>query len=193
MRAEAPASCTEDQVIQGIFPLAADMLMGERLQRMLGNASLRDVVVADEVAGWHDFDIDFAIVGVDRCGTTSLRKNMELHPDVVIKGDGEETILSYELANRLLPLKAQVEEYNAQVQERMTAKFYETGHRPRVVGIGNPLLFQIALARQKLALMPRLKLVLAVCEPVGRMEKSVSWPGLTATAVKSVSQALRHC
>jgi len=105
----APASCTEDQVIQGIFPLAADMLMGERLQRMLGNASLRDVVVADEVAGWHDFDIDFAIVGVDRCGTTSLRKNMELHPDVVIKGDGEETILSYELANRLLPLKAQVE------------------------------------------------------------------------------------
>ena len=33
---------------------------------MLGNASLRDVVVADEVAGWHDFDIDFAIVGGER-------------------------------------------------------------------------------------------------------------------------------
>ena len=100
---------------------------------MLGNASFRDVVVAHEVAGWHDFDIDFAIVGVNRCGTTSLRKNMELHPDVVIKSDEEETILSYELANRLLPLKAQVEEYNAQVQERITAKFKATGHRPHIV------------------------------------------------------------
>ena len=114
---------------------------------MLGNASFRDVVVAHEVAGWHDFDIDFAIVEVDRCGTTSLRKNMELHPDVVIKSDEEETILSYELANRLLPLKAQVEEFNAQVQERLTAKFNETGHRPGIVGIGNPLLFQSALVR----------------------------------------------
>ena len=167
----APALCAESQVVQEIFPLAVDMLMGQRPQQMLGNASFRDVVVAHEVAGWQDFDIDFAIVGADRCGTTSLRKNMELHPDVMIKGDEEETILSYELANRLLPLKAQVEEYNARVQERMTAKFNQTGHRPRIVGIANAHLFQSALVRQRLALMPQLKLVLTVCEPVGRMEK----------------------
>ncbi|CAE7410290.1 unnamed protein product [Symbiodinium natans] len=170
-----PAVCDADQVIRTIYPEFTRVFMGARPERMLGNATFRDVVDGDEVLRWDAFDIDFAIVGVDRCGTTSLRKNLEMHPDIVFKSDREDLLLSHTAARRLLPTRAQVDQHNAEWHAAKAAKWKRTGHEPRrappLVGMANPLLFPSALARDKMAAMPRLKLIVVLCDPVGRFEK----------------------
>ena len=44
------------------------------------NCPLKHPVAFKEVSHWADLPLDFALIGLDGCGTTSLRRNLAKHP-----------------------------------------------------------------------------------------------------------------
>ena len=167
-----PFSCDEQMLTATIFPYYfAPWFMGPKAASKLGNASFRDVVQVNELQDWTSFNIDFVIGGTDSCGTSSLHKNLEQHPEVVFSTVSEDFFFNADLAHRLLPLKSQVDKYNAQLESFEEEKLRTFGFKPRLVGLCNPTIFANGLARRKLAAMPELKMILILCDPLGRLEK----------------------
>ena len=168
----APSSCNEQLLVDRIFPEHfAPKLMGRNAARKLGNSSFGDVLHINELQDWSSIDIDFAIGGTDSCGTSSLHKNLGKHPEIVFSTVEEEFFFTADLAHRLLPLKSQVDAYNARLQGIKEQKWKSAGFQPRLVGICNPTIFALGLARRKLAAILKLKMIMILCDPVGRVEK----------------------
>lgn len=169
----APQVCDQDLMVDIIVPqFYAPMLMGAKPERKLLNRSFQDVVRVEELLDWSSINIDFAIGGTDGCGTSSLHRNLEQHPELAFSTVGEDFFFTAELAHRLLPLKSQVESYNTQLEEIKDTKLKSVGFRPKIMGICNPALFSTGLARRKLAGMPNLKMIVILCDPLGRLEKN---------------------
>ncbi|CAL1147100.1 unnamed protein product [Cladocopium goreaui] len=167
-----PFSCDEDLVINRIFAdHFAHKLMGPNAARKLGNFSFQDVLQVNELEDWSSINIDFVIGGTDSCGTSSLHKNLEQHPELAFSSTGEDFFFTADLAHRLLPLKSQVETYNAQLEHMKDGKWNSSGVRPWLIGICNPTIFAFGLARRKLAAMLKVKMIMILCDPVGRAEK----------------------
>ena len=168
----APSSCDEQMLIDTIFPhYFAPLFMGPKAARKLGNASFQDVVQVNELQDWTSFNIDFAIVGTDTCGTSSLHQNLERHPEVTFSTVNEDYFWIVALAHRLLPFKNQVDRYNAQLESIREDKFRRYGSRPRLIGVCHPSIHSSELARHILAAMPQVKIIMILCDPVNRLEK----------------------
>lgn len=168
-----PGICDAPDVARNIVPdFFAPEFMGSNPKSMIKDATFADVIEIEELQDWSSINLDFVIGGIDGCGTASLHMNLEKHADVAFVDSEPDYYFTNKLAHRLLPLKSHVEEYNAQVAAAADAKWKLTGRRPLVVGACIPALFSTGLARMKLAAIPKLKLVLIFCEPLGRMEKS---------------------
>lgn len=166
-----PAQCAAEDVVETVFAthFAAEF-MGEEPKSMLNGKSFRDVVEISELSDWSAINLDFVIGGVDSCGTASLHLNLEKHSDVAFVTSDVDYFFTNKLAHRVLPLKAQVDQYNALVLAAREANERLTGITP-LVGACVPALFSTALARIKMALIPNLKLVMILCDPLGRLEK----------------------
>ena len=137
-----PYSCDEQMLIDRIFPhFFAPSFMGPKAARKLSNASFRDVVQVNELQDWTSFNIDFAIVGTDCCGTSSLHQNLEKHPEVTFSTVHQDDFWIIELAHRLLPFKKTVDRYNTQVESIREDKFRRSGSRPRLIGVCHPYIF----------------------------------------------------
>ncbi|CAL1126558.1 unnamed protein product [Cladocopium goreaui] len=166
-----PATCTAEEVVETVFAAQfAVEFMGDEPKSMLNGKSFRDVVEISELRDWSAINLDFVIGGVDSCGTASLHLNLEKHSEVAFLTSDVDYFFTNKLAHRVLPLKAQVDEYNALVLAAREAKERLTGVTP-LVGACVPALFSTALARIKMALIPNLKLVMILCDPLGRLEK----------------------
>ena len=169
----APLVCNEALVLETIFQkVYAPMIMGDRPERKLANATFQGIVHVEELLDWSSFNLDFAIGGVDGCGTSSLHRNLDQHPELTFSTISEDFFFSADLAHRLLPLRSQVESYNQQLKEVKEEKWRSSGFKPTLIGICNPTFFSNALARRKLAAMPSLKMVVILCDPLGRIEKN---------------------
>eukprot|EP00438_Fugacium_kawagutii_P009757 Skav236678 [mRNA] locus=scaffold406:87060:88502:- [translate_table: standard] len=167
-----PSACNEEDLINRLFEdRFAVKFMGPKAAQKLGNASFQDVVQVQELEDWPSFNIHFAIGGASNCGTTSLLRNLNQHPEVAFSTLDEDEYFTGDLAHRLLPFRWQVENYNARLDRIKDEKKKSSGIRPRLVGISNPNLFAFGLARRKLAAMPDLKMIFILCEPMGRLEK----------------------
>ena len=114
------------------------------------------------MAAWSDISLDFAIGGIDTCGTTALRLELQRHPELVLttKMEGPDYWWTNEMAHRLLPLRRHVEAYNQQIEALK-------GSREALVGAGIPSLFALGLARQKLAQV-KAKVLLIFCRSEGQ-------------------------
>lgn len=166
-----PATCAAEEVVETVFAAQfAVEFMGDEPKSMLNGKSFRDVVEISELRDWSAINLDFVIGGVDSCGTASLHLNLEKHSEVAFLTSDVDYFFTNKLAHRVLPLKAQVDEYNALVLAAREAKERLTGVTP-LVGACVPALFSTALARIKMALIPNLKLVMILCDPLGRLEK----------------------
>ena len=169
----APQVCNEDLLVENIFQKAyAPKFMGPRPERNLANVSFKGFVNVEELFDWSSFEIDFAITGVNGCGSTSLNHNLNRHPEVVFSTMRVDAVFTASLAHRLLPLRSQVESFNQKLEVIKEEKWRSSGVKPRLIGICNPSLFANGLARRKLAGMPNLKILLILCDPVGRLEKN---------------------
>mmetsp|Transcript_106832 Transcript_106832/g.297405 ORF Transcript_106832/g.297405 Transcript_106832/m.297405 type:complete len:497 (-) Transcript_106832:48-1538(-) len=117
-----------------------------------------------ELAHWDQLLLDFAVIGVDHCGTTSLQSNLAKHSEIGFPTDVEDEFLRGEVQHRLLPRLAQVNDFND--------CWDKAGRqRPPLVGIRNAVHFSSSLHRMPLSLVPGLRVVLIVCDPVDRFEK----------------------
>ena len=143
----APAICDRRSVANTIFPYAfATEFMGQRPTQMLGNVSFEDIIEIEELLPWESFDVDFAIGGIDSCGTASLHLNLDQHPELSFASTSDaDYYFTNALADRLLPLRTQVEKYNARVQFAKEEKRKRTGVEPHIVGICIPMFFPLDL------------------------------------------------
>ncbi|CAK9091772.1 unnamed protein product, partial [Durusdinium trenchii] len=155
----APAICDRRSVANTIFPYAfATEFMGQRPTQMLGNVSFEDIIEIEELLPWESFDVDFAIGGIDSCGTASLHLNLDQHPELSFASTSDaDYYFTNALADRLLPLRTQVEKYNARVQFAKEEKRKRTGVEPHIVGICIPMFFSFGLARQRLGCLAMLE------------------------------------
>lgn len=121
-----------------------------------------------ELRHWSELELDFAIIGIDRCGTTSLYRNLARHPQISFTPSAEDPMLTFGKSasgqpaytgdRRLLPLKSQVQEFNS----------LRTG---KLHGLKNADIFHNALAREILTKIPGLKALLIGCDLASRFER----------------------
>eukprot|EP00434_Breviolum_minutum_P032568 symbB.v1.2.028803.t3/scaffold3088.1/size63905/3 len=143
--------------------------------------SAMENITSQEVSHWADLPLDFALIGLDGCGTTSLRRNLAKHPDLnftslkVFGQDGSDTYGSnhdqkqdedyflIEMARQTLPFMKQVQKL---VRHRAPM-------RKAKVGIYNPLMWKEELLEHLLGNIPNLRVVVAVCDPLDRFERKM--------------------
>ena len=104
-----------------------------------------------ELGSWKDFNIQFAVIGLDHCGTTSARMNLGLHPEVEFSKSQvsalfEDTFFTWGLSWSLLPpryLQKGWLEFNDARRQRSSS----------VLGIHNAILWRHSVARLALRQM----------------------------------------
>ena len=109
----APKSCKSHQVLQRIaIKVVTRDFNAVPPERLRG--------VAQPLSSWKFINVRFAIVGTEGCGTTSLQKNLNRHPEIRFtrQDDHEETLFApgyiheYIGGFRMLPTEAQVNRIN---------------------------------------------------------------------------------
>ena len=112
-----PYDCTGKAIVNKIFPeFEAEKLFGAEVAGLLNDAMSADVVVVEELLNWPSLQLDFAIAGLDNCGTTSLHRNLNQHPEIAFSSTSEDFFFTSEVVHRLLPLKSQVLEFNRRME-----------------------------------------------------------------------------
>lgn len=159
----APASCDEQQVVDRIIPrfIAHILMFDVTLPPPLpGDAS------AKELSHWSQLQLDFAIAGVNNCGTTSLLYNLGTHPGIAFSGSALKLAEDdfFFRHNRLLPYRDEVETFNFQWLSHGS-------DRDKVKGMKHPGLFHNERVRLAMSRIPRLKVYVILCDPVSRLEK----------------------
>jgi len=160
----APDSCSQQELEGELLPqfFAQKLLASgnEVRSEHLGRAR------ADQVSHWADLTLDFAILGVDGCGTTSLHQNLAKHPSLAFTNFSvhsvDEDWFMNELGTRTLPLQSHRELLEAARADKPS----------RFLGTYNPLLWSEMTSFFMIALQG-IRLVLTVCDPVDRLEKRV--------------------
>ncbi|CAK8996348.1 unnamed protein product [Durusdinium trenchii] len=166
-----PAECDKPMIRETIIPrFFAPKHVG--LEPYEAKDALQNALDVNELADWSDINIDFVIGGVFFCGTTSLHRNLDKHPELAFSSPEEDYFITAQMAHRLLPLKSDVAAFNQQLEAAKDAKAQATGHRPHLVGIRNPMIFHLPLARHKIARITKAKMILILCDPLGRLEKA---------------------
>ncbi|CAE6941142.1 unnamed protein product [Symbiodinium sp. CCMP2592] len=156
-----PYSCTQADVEAVLAPIW--------FQRFIGvDAVTIERLTAQELSHWADLRLDFAIVGLDGCGTTSLRHNLAKHPEInfthLSVHNQDEDFFFMEMGRQTLPLMSQVQRLNA--------------HRDAMVGVKRLGIYQPVMWREEVlefvfSLIPDMRIVLAVCDPVDRFERKL--------------------
>ncbi|CAJ1380360.1 unnamed protein product [Effrenium voratum] len=167
----APISCQEAMLAEVIYPKFIATRLLKRASGFLEPQELAQLLEIKEMMDWSSIQLDFAVAGVDSCGTSSLHRNLDKHVEIAFSTSDEDFFFSNQVVHRLLPLKQQVDAYNAQLEAVREAKWRSTGHRPTLLGLCNPTLFSYGLPRRALASMPNLKTVVVLCDPLNRLEK----------------------
>eukprot|EP00440_Ansanella_granifera_P065716 gb/GFBE01071270.1/.p1 GENE.gb/GFBE01071270.1/~~gb/GFBE01071270.1/.p1 ORF type:complete len:514 (+),score=45.84 gb/GFBE01071270.1/:1-1542(+) len=157
----APAACSRQDLAADVVPRLIGHILG--LDHTTLQAAEDGVFQAHELQLWQDYSLDFALLGINRCGTTSLHFNLGQHPDIGFhQPDGED--LFFWRHGSILPHREDIEAFNEQVIDAH-------GHRPRVLGFRHSALFESPRMVHGLSRIPGLRALLVVCEPMGRLEK----------------------
>lgn len=155
-----PASCEQEALETEVLPRYIRQLL--RIPALLP-AFKSGQSTFNEVRHWSDLSLDFVIAGVDCCGTTSLRRNLPQHPEIGMTEWGLEWFFGGIIQRRTLPLKSHVDGFNG--------KWGPTRPRPRILGLYTAGLFHIIKDLLSVSLIPGIRLVVTLCDPLGRLEK----------------------
>ncbi|CAK9086655.1 Transposon Ty2-C Gag-Pol polyprotein [Durusdinium trenchii] len=114
----------------------------------------------NELSHWSQLKLDFVIAGLDSCGTNTLFRGLKQVEEVQFTMDDEDDF--FYKHDSLLPYKAEVEDFNFR---------WLRGGKARLRGLRHPGLYYSHRVRLAMRQIPGLKLVLALCDPLGRFEK----------------------
>ena len=133
-----------------------------------------------EITYWHTFGLHFALVGMDSCGTTSLRWNLAQHPKVRFSrsthGSAEDTSLTWsELGTFLLPPK-QLRNRWLRFQRRDSSFRHNLSF-----GIYNAILWKSPVQVIALSHM-HIPLILVVCSPSKRLATGLRESGASGVS-----------
>ncbi|CAJ1350183.1 unnamed protein product [Effrenium voratum] len=124
-------------------------------------------VTSKEVSHWADLPLDFLIIGLDGCGTTSLRRNLAKHPDLNFTHlsvfSQDEDFFIIEMGRQTLPFMWQVQRV---VEQRARMRGLK-------LGMYQPTMWSEEVLEHTLAYLPDLRIVVAVCDPVDRFERKL--------------------
>ncbi|CAE7687264.1 mpl1, partial [Symbiodinium sp. CCMP2456] len=172
-----PAGCSRQDIADSVLPLFYEAVLFRHWSATTAVARSRNLLLnvsrfvsIHEMGHWQDLHLDFAILGVDHCGTTSLHRHLSEHPSIVFSEEGEDWFF-WNKARRLLPHRSWISEFESRMAAAAAAKRTLTGSSPRIRGIVNPRFFFNALLRKALSLIPQLKVLVVVCDPLGRLER----------------------
>eukprot|EP00931_Biecheleriopsis_adriatica_P006950 TRINITY_DN108297_c0_g1_i1.p1 TRINITY_DN108297_c0_g1~~TRINITY_DN108297_c0_g1_i1.p1 ORF type:complete len:476 (+),score=64.47 TRINITY_DN108297_c0_g1_i1:90-1517(+) len=129
-----------------------------------------EVMRAEELAPWSEVvGLDFTVAGLARCGTTSLQRNLGKHADITFTRESEEeySLLGLSTSSRFVPLKSQVTEWNAQLRKLRGGA--------RILGLKNPGIVDEPMNYLRLAMMPSVRMVVVVCDPLSRLDRMFDW------------------
>ncbi|CAK9021936.1 unnamed protein product [Durusdinium trenchii] len=181
----APERCGAQDVAAETTP----RLLAHRMQ--VNQSELRflsEFVTVKELGSWEDIRFDFAIIGIDRCGTTSLHFNLDQHPEIrFVQHEGIYSFLQQ--SPTLLPWQ----EHVLAVQ-----RFAEEQGKGFILGYRHSVLYAYSHLLHGLSRMPSLRSILIVCEPLGRLERwflsesgaSERWRSLTEAVEETKTVAL---
>ncbi|CAE7553194.1 unnamed protein product [Symbiodinium sp. CCMP2592] len=172
-----PAGCSQQDIADNVLPLFYEAVLFRHWSATVAVARSRNLLLnvgpfvsIHEMGHWQDLQLDFAILGVDHCGTTSLHRHLSEHPSIVFAEEGEDWFF-WNKARRLLPHRSWISDFESRMAAAAAAKRTLTGSSPRIGGIVNPRFFFNALLRKALSLIPQLKVLVIVCDPLGRLER----------------------
>ena len=133
----------EAALLISLMVTSPDAFDGEHFQRfqvtpeMLRNGTGLSLV---RLSRFEDLKLDWLVLGVAKCGTTSLQYNLGIHPDVVLKSTHQHTFshtLLYS-SSRFLPLHQLQREFISQVPSSLLGHpdgaNVSRNQRPKVVG-----------------------------------------------------------
>lgn len=153
----APWECSDAQARQEIVPAHLRQVPSLKFEHAFG---LRSYL--SELSHWSAMALDFAIVGIDNCGTTSLHRNLERHPNLAFTSSSEDWLF-YQYG--VLPRRSKVEQVNAKVIAA------SSGQPRRLLGLKNPTMWASPVARSALSTIKDLRVIVIVCDLMSRFEK----------------------
>ncbi|CAK0848157.1 unnamed protein product [Prorocentrum cordatum] len=123
----------------------------------------RPLIKASELWSWEHLSLDFAIVGLDRCGTSSLKRNLQQHPEIGFStpADSEDRFF---YTHAVMPRRALVEHFND--MQHANGKV-----RPKLLGLKDPTILLSVQKMEAITRVPGLKVIVAVCDLVSRLDK----------------------
>mmetsp|Transcript_93372 Transcript_93372/g.194819 ORF Transcript_93372/g.194819 Transcript_93372/m.194819 type:complete len:541 (-) Transcript_93372:87-1709(-) len=115
----------------------------------------------EELGTWSSIPLDFALIGIHGCGTTSMFRNLLQHPQIDFTSVTED----YDIWDRnLLPSVAYVES----MKKRREA--FPAGQH-MLLGQDNPHIWKLPLVMSALDMIPGVKVIMLLCDPVRIFEK----------------------
>ena len=128
------------------------------------------IVTTREVFHWGQLELDFAIIGMDGCGSTSVHRILSQHTEIQFTNlsvfNVDEDFFMVELGRQTLPFRSQVERLN-----RFRMEVRQKSGDSKVVGLYQPFMWNIELLRLAMKQMPNMRVVCTVCDPVDRFER----------------------
>ncbi|CAE7753365.1 unnamed protein product, partial [Symbiodinium necroappetens] len=158
-----PAGCSRQDIADSVLQLFYEAVLFRHWSATTAVRRSRSLLLnvgpfvsIHEMGHWQDLQLNFAILGVDHCGTTSLHRHLSEHPSIVFSEEGEDWFF-WNKARRLLPHRSWISEFESRMAVAAAAKRTLTGSSPRIRGVVNPRFFFNALLRKALSLIPHLK------------------------------------
>ncbi|CAE8695119.1 unnamed protein product [Polarella glacialis] len=163
----APRACEELDVHQAVAPI----FYGQWLKPD------QDEIYVEELSHWANLPIKFIISGIESCGTTSLARALQQHPDICLTNSAdarliEDTVFTWSrYAKMILPPLELVKEYQARnASSNNNNNNSPDRTRPCSLGVYNAVAYRTELARLIFKMMPQVRILLLTCNPVRRFE-----------------------
>lgn len=156
-----PHRCSRWQVANELVPQFWKPMIASQYQEPC--QVCQPLIKASELWSWEHMSLDFAIVGVDRCGTSSLKRNLQQHPEIGFStpADSEDRFF---YTHALMPQRAHVERFNN--MQHANGKV-----RPKLLGLKDPTILLSVQKVSAISRVPGLKVIVVVCDLVSRLDK----------------------
>ena len=157
-----PSVCSDNDVQRNIARMFFERLSAPGVRPKIG--------AVRELFHWGQLELDFVIIGMDGCGSTSLHRILSRHTEIYFTNlsvfNVDEDFFMVELGRQTLPFRSQVERLNV-----FRMELRQRRGDSKVVGLYQPFMWNVEMLRLAMKQMPNIRVLATVCDPVDRFER----------------------
>ena len=157
-----PSTCTEEHIERNVARMF--------FEKIAPPGFTPEINLVRELFHWGQMQLDFVIIGMDGCGSTSLHRILAQHTEVTFTNisvfNVDEDFFLIEMGRQTLPFRAQVERLNL-----FRMELQELKGDSQLVGLYQPYMWHVDVLRMAIKQMPNLRVLATVCDPVDRFER----------------------